>query len=660
MASIQQLMARAQQQLQGMDALEASQPLLAQELKEKSVAHLDLLMQLAEAEQKHITGDLDSGQLQQVLDDLQQQLDQEQQEAMAAAASTSAPAATATAASAGPGSTGAAATGDSNKQRSSSGSSGSSSSGSSSGSSSNTGRVSASSGLQADAVQQKRSELLGSNEQLRAAVGRASAGLKQQQAAAVPADASKEQLQERIVVLQEQLEAADAALQDGQQLRMDYDRMCQQAYELSRKLSQADSAKGELQRALADARAQLAAAAEELSEHRELQMTHDKVCQDVYRMRMMLQQAQSHGNDVAQDAAATAGKHKQDVQWLMQDHRREVAEAHRKNQELIQDTQQLRMRLLELEQQLWGGAPAAAPAAAPDAEEQAAAAAALVVQQQEQLSLLQTATLQLTQEKQQLMKSLQRSNLIQQVQELEQSLQSAREAAAAAAAAAEAGRQQQRDAAAAVTPAPVSGAAADAGRVAEVKAEMVQLRGQLAATSALSALRNTELYSKSVEGAAAEAALQQQAAAYEDRLAQLQAWYGKQAVVAGQLRKGRRPAEGSVGFTNTNRFWVGQELVFEFLKHWVTRESQLQQQPGFLGLQVGDARPGVSADGGVDVLVASYWESAPLYEAWRNSSAAITAHLPSGTYQYVPKRGEGFPEDFIPFRDYDQAVNAKY
>jgi hypothetical protein len=26
--------------------------------------------------------------------------------------------------------------------------------------------------------------------------------------------------------------------------------------------------------------------------------------------------------------------------------------------------------------------------------------------------------------------------------------------------------------------------------------------------------------------------------------------------------------------------------MFEFLKHWVTRESQLQQQPGFLGLQV--------------------------------------------------------------------------
>jgi hypothetical protein len=71
----------------------------------------------------------------------------------------------------------------------------------------------------------------------------------------------------------------------------------------------------------------------------------------------------------------------------------------------------------------------------------------------------------------------QRSELILQVQELEQSLQSAREAAAAA----EAGRKQQQDAAAAVLAAVPSGGA-DAVKLAEVKAEMVQLRGQLAAT----------------------------------------------------------------------------------------------------------------------------------------------------------------------------------
>lgn len=62
------------------------------------------------------------------------------------------------------------------------------------------------------------------------------------------------QLCSTLQVLQEQLETADLALQDSQQMRMEYDRMCQQAYELSRKLSQAQSAKGELQRELADAR----------------------------------------------------------------------------------------------------------------------------------------------------------------------------------------------------------------------------------------------------------------------------------------------------------------------------------------------------------------------------------------------------------------------
>jgi hypothetical protein len=40
-------------------------------------------------------------------------------------------------------------------------------------------------------------------------------------------------------------------------------------------------------------------------------------------------------------------------------------------------------------------------------------------------------------------------------------------------------------------------------------------------------------------------------------------------------------------FVHLCRFWVRQELLFEFLKHWVSREAQLQEQEGFLGLQVG-------------------------------------------------------------------------
>lgn len=36
------------------------------------------------------------------------------------------------------------------------------------------------------------------------------------------------------------------------------------------------------------------------------------------------------------------------------------------------------------------------------------------------------------------------------------------------------------------------------------------------------------------------------------------------------------------------------------------------------------------------------------------------AALVQGVYQYVPAKGEGFPEDFIPFKAMDTLVNAKY
>ncbi len=31
-----------------------------------------------------------------------------------------------------------------------------------------------------------------------------------------------------------------------------------------------------------------------------------------------------------------------------------------------------------------------------------------------------------------------------------------------------------------------------------------------------------------------------------------------------------------------------------------------------------------------------------------------------GVLQYVPARGQGFPEDFVPFIDYNTPVDAKY
>jgi len=34
------------------------------------------------------------------------------------------------------------------------------------------------------------------------------------------------------------------------------------------------------------------------------------------------------------------------------------------------------------------------------------------------------------------------------------------------------------------------------------------------------------------------------------------------------------------------RFWVRQDQLFDFFKHWLAREALLQDQLGFFGLQV--------------------------------------------------------------------------
>jgi len=33
---------------------------------------------------------------------------------------------------------------------------------------------------------------------------------------------------------------------------------------------------------------------------------------------------------------------------------------------------------------------------------------------------------------------------------------------------------------------------------------------------------------------------------------------------------------------------------------------------------------------------------------------------PQGVWQLVPGKGEGFPEDFVPIVNFDEAINAKY
>lgn len=43
------------------------------------------------------------------------------------------------------------------------------------------------------------------------------------------------------------------------------------------------------------------------------------------------------------------------------------------------------------------------------------------------------------------------------------------------------------------------------------------------------------------------------------------------------------------------------------------------------------------------------WASIPEWEAWNLSEQCRRSHLPWGVYQWVPGKGEGFPEDFVPF-----------
>lgn len=79
--------------------------------------------------------------------------------------------------------------------------------------------------------------------------------------------------------IHDRVEAAEASVHSTQQLLQDYDLMCQKAFELSRKLSLAESENKQLRSKLAHVKEDLAAAADELAEHRELQMVYDKQCQ---------------------------------------------------------------------------------------------------------------------------------------------------------------------------------------------------------------------------------------------------------------------------------------------------------------------------------------------------------------------------------------------
>lgn len=117
--------------------------------------------------------------------------------------------------------------------------------------------------------------------------------------------------------------------------------------------------------------------------------------------------------------------------------------------------------------------------------------------------------------------------------------------------------------------------------------------------------------------------------------------------------KAKPKSQPAKGFNNVNKFIVPEDKVPEFEDAWHQREEVMQQSAGFLGFSL-------ERKDDSDFVATSRWASIPEWEAYSLSEIARRSHLPWGVYQYVPAKGEGFPEDFIPFKKMDNFVNAKY
>eukprot|EP01025_Chloroclados_australasicus_P035082 TRINITY_DN3581_c0_g1_i4.p5 TRINITY_DN3581_c0_g1~~TRINITY_DN3581_c0_g1_i4.p5 ORF type:complete len:198 (+),score=16.93 TRINITY_DN3581_c0_g1_i4:59-652(+) len=111
-------------------------------------------------------------------------------------------------------------------------------------------------------------------------------------------------------------------------------------------------------------------------------------------------------------------------------------------------------------------------------------------------------------------------------------------------------------------------------------------------------------------------------------------------------------SSSSKPFENILRFEVMEDAKDEFEYVWKQREQAMSSMSGFVSLNI--------EQNGKVYVVRNQWASVEEWEAWSLSIECRRTHLPLGVYQFVPKKGEGFPEDFVPFKDMNQAVNAKY
>lgn len=167
---------------------------------------------------------------------------------------------------------------------------------------------------------------------------------------------------------------------------------------------------------------------------------------------------------------------------------------------------------------------------------------------------------------------------------------------------------------------------------------------------------------------------------------------------------------GAKPFTNINRFHVPAAAAPAFEAAWRSREQSMRKHPGFVSLSI-------EKTNATTYVVKNTWASIPEWEAWSLSNECRRSHMPyvsiiryggsvcSSTaaplllaarsqpatrpplsctaaltdtrsthyapaprpiaaaqlvWQFVPGKGEGFPEDFVPFLEYTEAVNAKY
>eukprot|EP00877_Chromochloris_zofingiensis_P004560 jgi/Chrzof1/14104/Cz08g25080.t1 len=140
---------------------------------------------------------------------------------------------------------------------------------------------------------------------------------------------------------------------DTADLQLQFDNMCQRVYSLHRQLEELKLDKQQLTVTLRDAEQVIADLQSQLQEKSDLQLQYDKLCQELYKMRMQLQSAHGVGGAANDAVDALTAKHKADLAWLMKEHRQEVAELNAKNTGLADDAYAARIRLAELEEAVW-------------------------------------------------------------------------------------------------------------------------------------------------------------------------------------------------------------------------------------------------------------------------------------------------------------------